>query len=315
MKTSFIKKQFAVKVLSTVFVAVLLISSSAWAQLQLLYSTDFQSVPGNPGDPDSWQLRATLLDGSNSQGWFAEPGESTSNQLYADAADPIGYSLVGMSGHIVRKAAPGATYARASHALPEVNTALLEGNTVYLEATIAFRDPTPETAISQNGGFGVTVASTPAAYYGNGAFYEKADVGTIMVGLGNGNTTRNHFIQFNTTYGPYLFWPNSGFNIAPNTVERLRLTLNGATDEVSLERKLYVSGAFEPSWTTVEAPNSSHGLDLSAINVNGLYAELGGNGGDAYYQLDDLSVSAAVPEPATMALLGLGGLVLIRKRK
>jgi len=67
--------------------------------------------------------------------------------------------------------------------------------------------------------------------------------------------------------------------------------------------------------TTNAMPTDAH-FELDAFGIHGQQYWTGGNGnyyGDIF--MDDVTYSSNVPEPATVAILGLGSLVLLRRRR
>lgn len=93
-----------------------------------------------------------------------------------------------------------------------------------------------------------------------------------------------------------------------------------ASGDTALANHLVLTYAYDTgAWTFTSASGSLSGIGTANLALNGLRVANGGTDGQGHYgdiNLDNLTVDISpVPEPASMALLGLGGLAFVLHRR
>ena len=143
--------------------------------------------------------------------------------------------------------------------------------------------------------------------------------GTLMYpgsGYDNGTVTED-YVALNGNPNPAAFsdapFTFNGCYLTAAWNEDLNIQVEGFLDDTLLFSETVVVDPYEPTW-----------FDFNFTGINrvvftswgGTDAGLGGGG--TYFAMDNLTInesSAAIPEPSSMALLALGGLGLLRRRR
>lgn len=99
---------------------------------------------------------------------------------------------------------------------------------------------------------------------------------------------------------------DSGF--IPMENDPLRLTIDGAIDAGLLDKSDAATGALDTYTSTLLA-----GLAGSTLDIRVSWE--GSPSGSEAAGLDNITINGTIPEPATIALLGMGAVALIRRRR
>jgi hypothetical protein len=285
-----INKKNARPVLAAVAALALGVSSQYAKADNLVYSTGFEPSPASP---------AFATGAVTTQGGFVQDYSGTA----------------GSTANVVASPSPveGTQSLEISHAVGETTETI---------------GVAPHTLISQAAPFTVTsqvdinYTPTGAADTNDGPFFGLnlyGNNGTLFIGSFGIDGTTGDLVD--DTHGPGAFnLGSSGFGIGAysadpwstsgNAFETFKIVatfLGGDGDAVELDD--YLNG--------VEVDSNTTSVDVNSFDYAYLYGsadDLTDTAGNAYFDNYSITTTAAVPEPASLALVGLAGALLCTRR-
>jgi hypothetical protein len=124
------------------------------------------------------------------------------------------------------------------------------------------------------------------------------------------NTTDND--EYNFSYRIDGGTWTSLYTITAEEDQTLQYYMESGAAGQELDDPLSIDGTIVDNDLTPFTSTVVNGLTGSTLEIK---LEAGTNGGYEVFAFDDITVNGTVPEPATMSLLALGGLALLRRRK
>ncbi|MCP5537868.1 MAG: PEP-CTERM sorting domain-containing protein [Akkermansiaceae bacterium] len=137
------------------------------------------------------------------------------------------------------------------------------------------------------------------------------------------NTNKTVFASASNTWSGDIELQNGTFDFT-HGISAQTLTLNGDASEIGGLSEGYSTARFfindGESYTFTSITTGTHSLDLGTYSVDDLNSWLSGNGESDKALFEAVGgasglIIVAVPEPSSAALLGLGGLALILRRR
>jgi len=210
-------------------------------------------------------------------------------------------------------------YGQTSHAGKLAGGSYIDGMWSYYALNYTLTNGFPPSTVTasvmdyrQDGGYGnkFATASSLLPLAGDDALvHHSANMGGNNYGVALAFTNVLGHADTFTLSGSY----GVGLNSTARIIDSWIYVVSGSTTTVLKSSEITYGNAWVPYTITLTTP-------LSATLQPGdkIYVALGGgtdySGGDHYF-LNDAGLTWSVPEPASLALLGLGGLALLRRRR
>ena len=173
------------------------------------------------------------------------------------------------------------------------------------------------TALAKTGGTGIMNVYAGADAYFKGL--SVADLGTGILNMHGGTVKVGNGPDDQLKFGIAGAWGNAGTGTANLYDGTLDLTgaqeIRMATNAGSTATLNIAGGSLIMPGTITDLRSAILTLNASGVHLQAYGVEYAGDTMFAYTPSGGNTIVTAIPEPATIALLGLGGLALIRRKR